>query len=1500
MKRMGLSLRWRMGLLFGGIPLILLLPVLFLLGRSYTAACREFSWDRAGYISKQLVIMMENSQFSVPSTEDEEDLHTAFLELLQASGYTGEREYEFIALVDANGSVLVHSDSGRGDVISQRLPNLDMSPVYTRQNPKDASDVILVTQSRFASDKFYFITRPIQHLSADNTRLFVVIAENAALVDRPMTVLLVSVLIMIIIASVLIQIFLNRIILTPLRIITEGAAVIGAGDLEYRIVVRYDDELGYVADSFNAMSGKLLGLVTGLESTVKTRTAILERRNRQLEAVTLVGQEAVQQRDVTSLLDTAVKTISEKFGFFHTAIFILDDEKTWAILRAVSSEGGLRMLQRGHRLRVGQEGIVGNVALTGKPRIALDVGEDAVFFRNPDLQTTRSEMALPLFFEDEVIAVLDVQSEEPAAFSTEDISVLQLLTNQLAIALSNVRSFEVMQLTLEELRNLQIDYGRRGWARLAQHDRPMAYEYDRAVTTPVSPIPIHIDPVIGHPGHQIVMDGETPVVMEALRTGDRVLGYLGLSDPNRVWTEDELSLVRSVGDQIASALDNARLIEDTQRNERQQLLISQILQTASTPDIVPTDILKQIASILSQSLDMGVVIAALPLADLPIIHTHAAVGPEGQQLRFFQEDVALDVPYSDSLKNMSQPTMLSLQPFTINQQDKVRATSLDSESDNSLTAYDLDHTYCVPLTGGRNERRFIGLIPLSNNPMLDRDTRELAQNLATQIAVVMDNLNLSAETQQRTEDLRLLYQSSLILSELLEPADVLRAIAEEGAQLLDADASNLWLFQPETNDLTFSYDHLSNSPGRVGTRLHAGEGLVGQCLAEQKTLSVRDYNAWDGHIENLVSFEYHAALAVPLIGRVGPLGVIVFLARKAGVFGEGEISLADLFSAQAAAALENAQLNQDTQRRAEEFSQLYEAGIDLITILDAEDLLNRAAEWAKRVFSAERAVLYLRDAASDTLLRGQSAISVTYYLNEEQDEETRDELTEIVVASRESLLISDSREHKLLKTSHLVSQGLLSLAGVPLQIGDDVLGAMFINSVELNHYRDRDLGLLEFLATQVSSALQNSIQFQQTERALAVVGRQALYQSNVSQAVALLTERGTDSIQKVLQLMAEAAQAAVALYFDASDWGKGLNWELHSTWITPESPSEFTADPKLQHMEVADNPAWAEMLRTRISITGHVGDLPEGISALFQSYGGNMLMALAVQGEVDCPGFIALLRTADMLWSDQEVVALQTAAAALSNTMARERLFEQVQQTLSETEALYRSSAALSEANTYQAILDVLLNHTVLGENSGDVTLQLFSSTWSETQIPEYAEVVAYWAREDRQHIRERYYVQEFPSSVPIIREGAPVFIEDVARDPILDRRARAMFSRALGAASLILLPLVVGGQRIGYIHATYLERQTFTEKSRRQLGNLAQQAAIAVLNILQLSATEARVHREQLIRQITSRIQEAPDVEGVLQTAIRELGRAFSTSRNRIQFQRPTQGADIADEVSE
>jgi len=283
---------------------------------------------------------------------------------------------------------------------------------------------------------------------------------------------------------------------------------------------------------------------------------------------------------------------------------------------------------------------------------------------------------------------------------------------------------------------------------------------------------------------------------------------------------------------------------------------------------------------------------------------------------------------------------------------------------------------------------------------------------------------------------------------------------------------------------------------------------------------------------------------------------------------------------------------------------------------------------------------------------------------------------------------------------------------------------------------------------------------------------------------------------------------------------------------------------------------------------------------------------LAIPGEAGTPGFVGLFREGAELWREQEVVALQTVAAALSNTLAREHLFDQVQETLSETEALYRGGAALSEARTFNDILQVFLEHTVLGEGSQTATMQLFDHAWSGERTPEYSEMVAHWSEHPPAAIRRRYRVQKFPVALQVMQEGTATFVEDLEIDNPLDRRIQALFRRAIGARGLVIMPLVVGGQRIGFLHADYPEPHEFTEEAQRRLMTLAQQAAIAVLNIRQLQETEARVRREQLIRQITARIQESPDVEGVLQTAVQELGRAFGTSRSRIQFRPTSAGA--------
>ncbi len=269
----------------------------------------------------------------------------------------------------------------------------------------------------------------------------------------------------------------------PIQNLTQVAVAISSGDLTRQAAVQTgpadsQDELGVLAQAFNRMTAELRELVSGLENRVAERTRQLERRALQFQVTSEVARAAAAIRDPERLLQNVVDLISERFTFDHVGIFLLDlsetsgassspeassgdgDESTaigtggksgFAVLRAASSEGGKYMVAHGHRLRIGQQGIVGFVAATGQSRIALDVGKDAVFFNNPVLPETRSEMALPLKVQNNVIGILDVQSNQPSAFSEEDISILQILADQLALAIENTRLLAESQQTVREL-----------------------------------------------------------------------------------------------------------------------------------------------------------------------------------------------------------------------------------------------------------------------------------------------------------------------------------------------------------------------------------------------------------------------------------------------------------------------------------------------------------------------------------------------------------------------------------------------------------------------------------------------------------------------------------------------------------------------------------------------------------------------------------------------------------------------------------------------------------------------------------------------------------------------------------------------------------------------------------------------------------------------------------------------------------------------------------------
>jgi GAF domain-containing protein len=316
-----------------------------------------------------------------------------------------------------------------------------------------------------------------------------------------------------------------------------------------------------------------------LEETVQQRTSDLERRARYLEATSEVARDAASLLDLEEQLDRVVTLISERFGFYHTGIFLLDPTREWAILQAASSKGGKRMLARGHRLRVGEVGIVGYATAYDLPRLALDVGEDASFFDNPDLPETRSEIALPLRARGQIIGALDVQSREPDAFSDEDVTALQTLADQVAVAISNARLFQQAQESLESQRRAYGELSHQAWRDLLRGRPSLGYLRNAQGVSPAEYLwRPEMDTALRTGESALDQDGAERLAVP-IKIGGHVIGVIDARKPGDagIWESEEVTLMETLSEELSQVLEGARLHEDTRRRAARDRLMSRIV-----------------------------------------------------------------------------------------------------------------------------------------------------------------------------------------------------------------------------------------------------------------------------------------------------------------------------------------------------------------------------------------------------------------------------------------------------------------------------------------------------------------------------------------------------------------------------------------------------------------------------------------------------------------------------------------------------------------------------------------------------------------------------------------------------------------------------------------------------------------------------------------------------------------------------------------------------------
>lgn len=560
------------------------------------------------------------------------DLQLAKISELIASIQVGQTGYAF--LLDGKGRVIAMPESAYADFgltpedfegdaalesILSKVP-LDTWEIVNRMTTYQSG----MRQMLMNSEQKYVAYQPIPSIGyslgivvpvSETQASLMITRERLANESRNTLINILVSTIVLLAGSLLISRWMGNTLARPLVQLTDTATRLAEGDLSVEAQSLSRDEIGVLANAFNVMTARLRELITSLEQRVLERTTDLEqatlqssKRAEELQVVSEVARAVSTEVNLENLLELVTNVVSHRFGFYHVGVFLLDSVNKNAVLRASNSPGGKRMVARKHSLPIGQVGIVGHVAASGEPRIALDVGEDATYFNNPDLPETRSEMALPLTVRGRIIGALDVQSTRPGAFTEADVETLSILADQVAIAIENARLLAETRQALAESQSLYGEYISRAWDKKAVQS--VAGYHHAAGGGGLLEKPVTWDEIETalNTGRSVMADGQDtpPSIAVPIRVQNQVIGVLDIRSPDakRVWTRDEVAIVEAIAERLALALENARLFEETSSRASREHAVAEItsrIRETNDPQVMIRTAIEELQRILNVS-----------------------------------------------------------------------------------------------------------------------------------------------------------------------------------------------------------------------------------------------------------------------------------------------------------------------------------------------------------------------------------------------------------------------------------------------------------------------------------------------------------------------------------------------------------------------------------------------------------------------------------------------------------------------------------------------------------------------------------------------------------------------------------------------------------------------------------------------------------------------------------------------------------------------------------
>ncbi|MBC7250702.1 MAG: GAF domain-containing protein [Anaerolineae bacterium] len=826
------------------------------------------------------------------------------------------------------------------------------------------------------------------------------------------------------------------------------------------------------------------GLSATLEQqyiTEKRLRADLQRRQIQLQTATEIASATASILDPDELLQTAVELLRREFDLYYVGIFLVDEAGRYAVLRAGTGEAGQKMLEAGHRLEIGSASMIGWCIANQQARIALDVGEEAVRFDNPFLPDTRSEMAMPLISRGEVIGAITVQSTEEAAFTEEDIALFQTVANQLATAIQNARLFLQVQQSLQEVETAYRRYLQQQWDEYtARRPEVQGYIYDQGTVAslPASTPTSWEDPLPATSPTVITEEDESRLLTPIMVRGQPI-GILGLEAPAgaHTWTEEEIALLSTIQEQLALALENRRLFEET-RIRAEEMAVLNELGLALTARLTTDEVLDEAYRGASRLLDTTNFYIALYDQTKDEI-TFALDVTEGQLSR----------PYNvrRSGQGLTEYVIRNRKPVLISDNLPQRLAEMGVEPSGRMAFSWLG----VPLLVGDQVLGVMTVQSYTRPRVYDEHDRDLLTAIASQVAIALQNAHLYEEAQRRATQLAAAAEVARDATAILE----LNQLLDETVHLISEQFGfyHAGVFLVDERGQYAVLRAASSEGGKRmlerGHKLRVGQvGIVGYVAATGEPRIALDVGEDAAHFVNPDLPETRSEMALPLISRGRVIGVLDVQSTQPGAFSDEDVAILRTMADQLATAIENARLFEQTQRSLVETRDLFEASQAIGGATSTTEVEHALVNYASTLgLDVVRLLRYeFEDGKPVGMVMGEewSADGQAHF-----DVGERFSLTETALARflqpEDVLVIEDASADNRLDDqtrSILEAAGLASIAFIPLVVAGRQIGGLVIGRRVPSSYPERLIRNLWTLCGQAAIAIENLRLLEETRR----------------------------------------------------------------------------------------------------------------------------------------------------------------------------------------------------------------------------------------------------------------------------------------------------------------------------------------------------------------------------------------------------------------------------------